>query len=188
MGSCSRSDTSEGQAEASETDALARTVSDNGDVYMVPAFTGLSAPHWDMDARGAILGITRGTSRGHFARAALESTAYQTRDVVEAISKDTGQGVPLLRVDGGGTASELMMQFQADILGIPIERSAVPETTALGVAYLAGLAVGFWSGLDEIADYWRSDAKFEPAMKDAERERLYAGWQRAVERTGTTRT
>jgi len=170
-------------AEASETDALARTVPDNGDVYMVPAFTGLGAPHWDMDARGAILGITRGTNRGHFARAALESMAYQTRDVVDAISKDTRQGVPLLRVDGGGTASELMMQFQADILGIPIERSAVPETTALGAAYLAGLAVGFWSGLDEIADYWRSDARFEPAMEDAERERLYSGWQRAVLRT-----
>jgi len=170
-------------AEASETDALARTVPDNGDVYMVPAFTGLGAPHWDMDARGAILGITRGTNRGHFARAALESMAYQTRDVVDAISKDTRQGVPLLRVDGGGTASELMMQFQADILGIPIERSAMPETTALGAAYLAGLAVGFWSGLDEIADYWRSDARFEPAMEDAERERLYSGWQRAVLRT-----
>ena len=170
-------------AEASETDALARTVPDNGDVYMVPAFTGLGAPHWDMDARGAILGITRGTNRGHFARAALESMAYQTRDVVDAISKDTRQWVPLLRVDGGGTASELMMQFQADILGIPIERSAVPETTALGAAYLAGLAVGFWSGLDEIADYWRSDARFEPAMEDAERERLYSGWQRAVLRT-----
>ncbi len=170
-------------AEASETDALARTVPDNGGVYLVPAFTGLGTPHWDMDARGAILGITRGTTRGHFARAALESTAYQTRDVVDAISKDTGQGVPLLRVDGGGTASELMMQFQADILGIPIERSAVPETTALGAAYLAGLAMGFWNDLDEIADHWRSDARFEPAMGDAERERLYLGWQRAVLRT-----
>ena len=170
-------------AEASETDALARTVPDNGGVYLVPAFTGLGTPLWDMDARGAILGITRGTTRGHFARAALESTAYQTRDVVDAISKDTGQGVPLLRVDGGGTASELMMQFQADILGIPIERSAVPETTALGAAYLAGLAVGFWNDLDEIADHWRSDARFEPAMVDVERERLYLGWQRAVLRT-----
>ncbi|HAB30861.1 MAG TPA: glycerol kinase [Gemmatimonadetes bacterium] len=170
-------------AEASETDALARTVPDNGGVYLVPAFTGLGTPHWDMDARGAILGITRGTTRGHFARAALESTAYQTKDVVEAISKDTGQGVSLLRVDGGGTASELMMQFQADILGIPTERSAVPETTALGAAYLAGLAVGFWNDLDEIADHWRSDARFEPAMVDVERERLYLGWQRAVLRT-----
>lgn len=170
-------------AEASETDALARTVPDNGGVYLVPAFTGLGTPHWDMDARGAILGITRGTTRGHFARAALESTAYQTKDVVEAISKDTGQGVSLLRVDGGGTASELMMQFQADILGIPTERSAVPETTALGAAYLAGLAVSFWNDLDEIADHWRSDARFEPAMVDVERERLYLGWQRAVLRT-----
>ena len=170
-------------AEASETDALARTVPDNSGVYLVPAFTGLGTPHWDMDARGAILGITRGTTRGHFARAALESTTYQTRDVVEAISKDTGQGVSLLRVDGGGTASELMMQFQADILGIPIERSAVLETTALGAASLAGLAVGFWNNLDEIADHWRSDARFEPTMGDAERERLYLGWQRAVLRT-----
>ncbi len=170
-------------AEASETDALARTVPDNGGVYLVPAFTGLGTPHWDMDARGAILGITRGTTRGHFARAALESTAYQTKDVVEAISKDTGQGVSLLRVDGGGTASELMMQFQADILGIPTERSAMPETTALGAAYLAGLAVGFWNDLEEIADHWRSDGRFEPAMVDVERERLYLGWQRAVLRT-----
>ncbi|MCX8213531.1 MAG: FGGY-family carbohydrate kinase [SAR202 cluster bacterium] len=162
-------------AEASETDALARTVPDNGGVYLVPAFTGLGAPHWDMDARGAIFGITRGTTRGHFAGAALESTAYQTRDVVDAISTDTGQGVPLLRVDGWGTASELMMQFQADILGIPIEQSAVPETTALAAAYLAGLAVGFWSSLDEIADHGRSNARFEPTMGDAEREQLYVG-------------
>jgi glycerol kinase len=135
-----------------------------------------------MDARGTISGITRGTTRGHFARAALEATAYQTRDVVDAMSRDTGRRVPLLRVDGGGTASELMMQFQADILGVPIERSAVPETTALGAAYLAGLAVGFWSGLEEIADHWRSDARFEPAMGDGERKRLYGDWQSAVQR------
>ncbi len=170
-------------AETSDVDALAKTVPDNGGVYLVPAFTGLGAPHWDMNARGAVLGITRGTNSGHFARAALESTAYQTRDVVDAMSKDTGQQVPLLRVDGGGTASELMMQFQADILGIPIERSAVSETTALGAAYLAGLAVGFWNDLTEIVEHWRSDTRFEPKMQDAERQRLYTAWKCAIGRT-----
>ena len=165
--------------EASEIDGLARSVPDNGGVYLVPAFTGLGAPHWDMDARGTIVGITRGTGRGHIARAALEASAYQTKDVVEAMVEDT---IPLLRVDGGGTASDVMMQFQADILDIPIERCAIPETTALGVGCLAGLSVGFWSGLDEIATHWRSDARFEPNMRESERDALYGEWKRAVER------
>ena len=170
--------------DASEVDALASSVPDNGGVYLVPAFTGLGAPYWDMDARGVIVGITRGTGRGHIARAALEACAYQTRDVVDTMVADTGLEIPLLRVDGGGTASNLMMQFQADILSTPIERCAVPETTALGAAYLAGLAAGFWSGLEEIAAQWRSDARFEPSMEKARREALYGQWKRAVERAG----
>ena len=168
--------------EASEIDGLAGSVPGNGGVYLVPAFTGLGAPHWDMNARGTIVGITRGTGRGHIARSALESSAYQTRDVIEAMVADTGLPIPLLRVDGGGTASDVMMQFQADILDTPIERCAVPETTALGAGYLAGLAVGFWSDMDEIADHWRSNARFEPKMGHSERESLYGEWKRAVER------
>lgn len=169
--------------KSSDVETLAASVADNGGVYLVPAFTGLGTPHWDMYARGTMLGITRGTERGHIARAALESTAYQTRDVMEAIKKDTGLDIPLLRVDGGATANDLMMQFQADILGIPIERHAVTETTALGVAYLAGLAIGFWQGTSEIAQNWASDKRFEPTMSAARRDRLYAEWQRAVERS-----
>jgi glycerol kinase len=168
--------------EASEINSLAGSVPGNGGVYMVPAFTGLGAPHWDMNARGTIVGITRGTGRGHIARAALESSAYQTRDVIEAMVADTGIPIPLLRVDGGGTASTVMMQFQADILDTPIERCAVAETTALGAGYLAGLTVSFWSGTDEIADHLRSDARFEPNMRQSERDALYGEWKRAVQR------
>ena len=146
--------------ETSEVEALAASVPDNGDVYLVPAFAGLGAPYWDMYARGAIVGLTRGATRAHIARAALESIAYRTRDVVDAMISDAGLEVPALRVDGGGTANDFLMQFQADILGIPIERSAVAETTALGTAYLAGLAVGFWEGPEEIAGQWASDRSF----------------------------
>ena len=169
--------------ESADVEALAASVEDNGGVYLVPAFTGLGAPHWDMYARGAILGITRGTTRGHIARAALESTAYQTRDALDAMKGDTGLDIPLLRVDGGATANDLMMQFQSDILGIPIERHAIAETTALGAAYLAGLATGFWNSTDEIASNWASNRRFEPAMDTARRNRLYDDWLRAVSRS-----
>ncbi|MCY4580459.1 MAG: glycerol kinase GlpK [Chloroflexi bacterium] len=169
--------------ESSDVEGLAASVEDNGGVYLVPAFTGLAAPHWDMYARGTIVGITCGTERGHIARAALESTAYQTRDAVDAMQSDTGLEIPLLRVDGGGTANDLMMQFQADILGIPIERHAIAETTALGAAYLAGLATGFWKDTDEIAANWESDRQYIPSMGDSQRTRLYDDWQRAVGRS-----
>ena len=169
--------------ESADVEALAASVKDNGGVYLVPAFTGLGAPHWDMYARGAILGITRGSKRGHIARAALESTAYQTRDALDAMKVDTGLDIPLLRVDGGATANDLMMQFQSDLLGIPIERHAIAETTALGAAYLAGLATGFWQDTDEIAANWASDRRFEPAMDAARRNRLYDDWLRAVSRS-----
>ena len=169
--------------ESPDVEALAASVKDNGGVYLVPAFTGLGAPHWDMYARGAMLGITRGTERGHIARAALESTAYQTRDAMDAMKRDTGLDIPLLRVDGGATANGLMMQFQADILRIPIERHAVAETTALGAAYLAGLATGFWQDTTEIAQNWVSDKRFEPSMNASTRNRLYSNWLRAVSRS-----
>ncbi len=168
--------------EAPDVNELAATVEDNGGVYLVPAFTGLGAPHWDMNARGTIVGITRGTSRGHLARAALEAIAYQTKDVVYAMEADTSLDIPILRVDGGGAASNLTMQFQADVLDTPIERCAVAETTALGAGYLAGLAVGFWSGLNELAEKWQMDARFDPSMEASTRKGLHAGWTRAVER------
>ncbi len=169
--------------ESTDVEALAASVEDNGGVYLIPAFTGLGAPHWDMYARGTIVGITRGTTRAHIARAALESTAYQTRDAMDAMMSDTGLDIPLLRVDGGGTANNLLMQFQSDILSMPIERHAVAETTALGAAYLAGLATGFWQDTDEIAANWSSDKRFEPAMCPARRNRLYDNWLRAVDRS-----
>ncbi len=169
--------------ESADVEALAASVEDNGGVFLVPAFTGLGAPHWDMYARGTIVGITRGTTRAHIARAALESTAYQTRDALDAIKSDTGLDIPSLRVDGGGTANNLLMQFQSDILGIDIERHAIAETTALGAAYMAGLATGFWQNTDEIAVNWESDRPFVPAMEESQRERLYSDWQRAVQRS-----
>ena len=168
---------------SADVEALASSVEDNGGIYLVPAFTGLGAPHWDMYARGTIIGITRGTSRAHIARAALESTAYQTRDAMEAMKSDTGLEIPLLRVDGGGTANDLMMQFQSDILGISIERHAVAETTALGAAYLAGLASGFWQDTDEIAASWAADKRFDPSMDPDERARLHNNWLRAIDRS-----
>ena len=169
--------------ESADIEALAASVEDNGGVYFIPAFTGLGAPHWDMYARGTILGITRGTTRAHIARAALEATAYQTRDALDAMKSDTGLDIPLLRVDGGATANDLMMQFQSDILGMSIERHATAETTALGAAYLAGLATGFWQNADEIAANWASDKRFEPAMDAERRNRLYNDWLRAVKRS-----
>ena len=168
---------------SAQVEDLAASVADNGGVYLVPAFTGLGAPHWDMYARGAIVGITRGTEGGHLARATLESTAYQTKDVMDAMESDTGMRVPVLRVDGGGAANSLLMQFQSDVLGIPIEPSAVRETTAVGVAYLAGLAVGFWRDTKELAHHWTSDARFVPSMDSATSQALYHDWKRAVQRS-----
>jgi glycerol kinase len=165
-----------------EIEALAGSVDDTGGVYFVPAFVGLGAPYWDAYARGTIVGLTRGTDRRHIARAVLEALCYQSRDVLEAMAADAGIGLAALRADGGAAANDLLMQLQADLLGVPVQRPAVTETTALGAAYLAGLAVGYWSGLEEIAAQWRIDAEFEPAMAAERRDALYAGWQRAVER------
>lgn len=167
---------------AAETEALATSVSDNHGVYFVPAFVGLGAPYWDMDARGAIVGLTRGASRAHVARASLEAMAYQTRDVVECMQRDSGIKAKELRVDGGATRNDFLCQFQADILGIPVVRPVITETTALGAAYLAGLAVGFWKSEKEIAGQWQEEKRFEPKMKKSQRDKLYAGWQEAVSR------
>ena len=168
-------------ADAAETEPLAASLADNGGLYLVPAFTGLGAPHWDMYARGLLIGIERSTSRAHLARATLESIAYQTRDLVDAM-RAAGQRIDVLRVDGGGTANGFLMQFQADVLGIPIEVAAVPETTALGAAFLAGLATGVWGSVDELRGRRAVAARFEPAMGAGERDALHAGWLRAVER------
>jgi glycerol kinase len=168
---------------AAESEAVANSVSDNGGVYIVPAFVGLGAPYWDMYARGMIIGITRGTNKGHIVRATLEAIAYQVRDVVEVMSTESNVKIPSLRVDGGGTGNSLLMQFQADILGIPIELTAIPDTTALGAGYLAGLAVGVWQDMDEIARKHFTSRIFEPSMSVDRREQLYHDWQRAVERS-----
>ncbi len=165
---------------ASEVEALAAKVSSNEGVYLVPAFTGLGAPHWNQDARGTIVGITRGTTASHIARAALESIAYQTMDVLKAMNADSGISIQELRVDGGATANDLLMQFQADILDTKVVLPEITETTALGAAYLAGLAVGFWKSIDEIRDQWKEAKAFEPAMDETERNVLSGGWQRAV--------
>jgi len=169
-------------ATAAESEALAASVPSSDGVYLVPAFVGLGAPHWDPLARGIIVGITRGTTRAHLARATLEAIAFQTRDVIEAMEAECGVALPELRVDGGATANDLLMQIQADILGRPVVRPAVTETTALGAAYLAGLAVGFWQSQDELAANWRVDKRFEPSLPADQREALYGGWKRAVER------
>lgn len=166
-----------------DVEALAATVPDNGGVYLVPAFVGLGAPYWDPYARGTIIGLTRGSTVGHIARATLESMCYQTRDVLEAMTADSKVDLKTLRVDGGAVVNNLLMQFQADILGVPVQRPKVAETTALGAAYLAGLAVGFWSSQAEVAEHWAVDRTFEPQMSADERGKLYAGWKRAVERS-----
>jgi len=168
---------------ASEVESLAASVPDNGGVYLVPAFVGLGAPHWDPYARGAIHGLTRGTTVGHLARAALESIAYQVTDLITAMQADTGLTLTELRVDGGATANDTLMQFQADLLGVPVVRPKVTETTALGAAYLAGLAVGYWSGLDEIAAQWQVERVFEPAMGREQVDALRGDWDRAVGRS-----
>jgi len=166
-----------------EVEALARTVADNGDVYFVPAFSGLYAPRWRADARGVIAGLTRFSNKGHIARAALEAAAYQTREVLAVMALDAGVSLAELRVDGGMAANELLMQFQADILDVPVVRPRSLETTALGAAYVAGLAVGFWRGVDEIAAHWRPDRRWSPGMAASERERLIASWDKAVDRS-----
>jgi glycerol kinase len=167
---------------SSEVEALAADVQDNGGVYMVPAFVGLGAPYWDPYARGTIVGLTRGSTAAHIARATLESMCYQTRDVLEAMTADSGIHVKTLRVDGGAVVNNLLMQAQADILGVPVQRPRVAETTALGAAYLAGLAVSFWESPQELAEHWAIDRTFEPKMSEEQREELYANWKKAVSR------
>ena len=168
---------------SSDVEQLAQSVEDNGGVYFVPAFVGLGAPHWDQSARGTIVGITRGTTKGHIARAALESIAFQTYDVLQAMEADSKIKVNELRVDGGATANNSLMQFQSDILGIPIVRPKISETTALGAAYLAGLAVGYWNSFEEIQRQWAVERRFEPRMDVEEAARLRNNWNRAVGRT-----
>ncbi|EIC22685.1 glycerol kinase GlpK [Thiorhodovibrio frisius] len=166
---------------AKETRELARSVPENEDVYFVPALVGLGAPHWDPYARGLLIGITRGTSRGHVARAVLESMAYQTRDVIEAMERDSGINLKELRCDGGASVNSVLMQFQSDILGVNVVVPSIVETTALGSAYLAGLAVGFWESRDEIAKKWALDVRYRPRIEQAKREKLFKRWHRAVE-------
>jgi glycerol kinase len=168
---------------AAQSEELATAVPDTNGVYVVPAFVGLGAPYWDMYARGTIVGLTRGAGRNHLVRATLESIAYQTRDVLKAMQDDSGITLKALKVDGGAVANNFLMQFQSDILGVPVDRPMVTETTAMGAAFLAGLAVGFWKDKAEIAAKWNVDRTFNPAMDAALREKKYAGWQRAVERS-----
>jgi glycerol kinase len=168
---------------SADVERLAREVDDSGGCYFVPAFTGLGAPYWDPRARGTVVGITRGTTRAHLARAALDAMAYQTADVVAAMERDAGMRLAELRVDGGASANALAMQFQADVLGVPVVRPACIETTALGAAYLAGLQTGFWNDLDTVARQWREHARFTPAIDAGRRDALLSRWRRAVERS-----
>jgi glycerol kinase len=170
-------------SETAEAGSVAASVADTGDVYFVPALTGLGAPHWDPYARGAIVGLTRGTGRAHVVRAAVEAMAYQTRDVVEAMGRDAGVPIAELKADGGASAMDVLMQFQADVLGVPVRRARTLETTALGAAYLAGLAEGVWGSRAEVAGRWRLDREFAPD-DTAEAERRYERWKLAVERAG----
>jgi glycerol kinase len=167
---------------AADTERMVAAVPDNGGVYFVPAFVGLGAPYWDSYARGAILGLTRGSNRNHIVRAAIESMAYQTRTVMDCMAQDSGIQPEVLRVDGGAAQNDFLCQFQADMLGVPVERSAIAESTALGAAYLAGLAVGFWKDEQELRQHLGVARRFEPAMTVSERDRLYSGWQKAAER------
>jgi glycerol kinase len=165
-----------------EVEALALSVPDNGDVYIVPAFTGLGAPHWDPSARGTIIGITRGTKAGHIARASLESIAYQVADLLNAMQEDSGIPIKVLRVDGGAARNDTLLQFQADLLGIPVVRPAITETTSLGAAFLAGLAVGFWKNLEEIQTQWKVDKEFHPGRAKNEVAYLRSRWHQALGR------
>jgi glycerol kinase len=166
-----------------EIEELAKTVEDSGGIYFVPAFSGLFAPYWRSDARGAIVGLTRYINSGHLARAVLEATAYQTVEVLEAMNKDSGVPLTALKVDGGMVHNQTLMQFQSDILGVPVIRPKVAETTALGAAYAAGLAVGFWERLDDLRENWLVDQRWEPMMDAETRGSLIAGWKKAVTRT-----
>ena len=168
---------------ASEAETLAASVEDNGGAYFVPAFSGLFAPHWRPDARGALVGLTRFVNKGHIARAALEATAFQTREVLDAMNADSGVPLTELKVDGGMVVNDTLMQFQADLLGVDVVRPRVAETTALGAAYAAGLAAGYWSSPSEVRDNWGEDRRWSPSMDPAERERLYRNWKKAVQRT-----
>lgn len=174
--------------DATESEAIARELESNDGVYLVPAFAGLGAPYWDMDARGAVVGLSRGTGREHLIRAALESIAYQTRDVFDAMAADSQVPIRELRVDGGAASNDFLMQFQADLLGVPVDRPEVVETTAAGSAFLAGLASGFWSSPEELAGARQRQRLFEPAMERQQAESLYAGWRRAVVRVLTEET
>lgn len=169
--------------DSSESERYADRVESTEGVYVVPAFVGLGAPYWDSDVRGAVFGLTRGTSKEHFVRATLESLAYQTKDVLDAMEADSGITLKKLRVDGGAVANDFLMQFQSDLLNVPVERPVISETTALGAAYLAGLAVGFWKDRSEIAAHWHLDKQFQPEMEQDVREEVYGGWQKAVRAT-----
>jgi glycerol kinase len=169
--------------KSADVEALAQSVEDNGGIYFVPAFSGLFAPYWKSDARGAVVGMTRYVNRGHIARAALEATAYQTREVLDAMNADSGVNLTALKVDGGMVFNDTLMQFQADILGVPVIRPTVAETTSLGAAYAAGLAVGFWQAVEDLRANWGKDKDWSPGMKSAQREKLYQGWKKAVTRT-----
>jgi len=169
-------------ANAAETEVIAASLADTAGVYVVPAFAGLGAPYWDMAARGAIVGLTRGAGRKHIVRATLESLAYQSRDVIDVMNRDSGVAVRELRVDGGAAANDFLMQFQADLLGVPVDRPTMVETTAAGAGFLAGLGVGFWSSANELDAVRRRDRVFSPRRSVDERERLYAGWREAVAR------
>jgi glycerol kinase len=166
--------------QAADSEAYAEKVDSTDGVYVVPAFVGLGTPYWDSDVRGAVFGLTRGTTKEHFIRATLESLAYQTKDVLAAMEADSGIALKTLRVDGGAVKNNFLMQFQSDILGVPVERPIINETTALGAAYLAGLAVGYWKDRDEIAVQWQLERRFEPQMEKEKQEALYAGWKKAV--------
>jgi glycerol kinase len=170
-------------SSAPEVEELAKTVDDNGGVYFVPAFSGLFAPYWKGNARGVIAGLTRYVNKGHIARAALEATAWQTREVVDAMNADSGVDLTSLKVDGGMVQNELLMQFQADVLDVPVIRPTVAETTSLGAAYAAGLAVGFWSEVEDLRANWGKDKEWQPRMDADEREKEYAFWKKAVTRT-----
>ena len=170
-------------AKSPDVEALAKTVEDNGGIYFVPAFSGLFAPYWKSDARGAIVGMTRYVTKGHIARAALEATAFQTREVLDAMNKDSGVALTALKVDGGMVYNDLLMQFQADILGVPVIRPSVAETTALGAAYAAGLAVGFWAKVEDLRDNWGKDHEWTPKMDPTHRDSQYKNWKKAVTKT-----
>ena len=170
-------------SSAPEIEQLAASVEDNGGAYFVPAFSGLFAPYWRSDARGALVGLTRFVNKGHIARAALEATAFQTREVLDAMNADSGVDLTELKVDGGMIANEALMQFQADILGVDVVRPKIAETTALGAAYAAGIAVGYWSGEQDVIDNWAEDKRWTPQMDTAERDRQYRLWKKAVTKT-----